>query len=262
VDKPLSYFEMFDLVSNGGALFLPDRIVRKVEDIPPDAEMLKAREDAAARQAEAAARGETQALWQILILTIPSRAEFLKTLMERLQPQLVPGVEVVTALDDGDVTIGAKRQSLIENATARYVCFVDDDDLVAPDYVARVMNIINRDDAPDVVGFKLRHYIDGKLAGIAVHSYGAAGIAIQVPHRGVRRHERLPNHLNPVRRELALAVGYKDRNTGEDGDFAQRLAKLRPRPREEFVDHHLYEYLYRSRRPGEVTNELRTAKRR
>lgn len=165
--------------------------------------------------------------------------------------------------DDGERTIGLKRQMMLEQATARYVCFFDDDDLPAPDYVARIHEVLISDDPPEVVGFRLRYFEDGTLSGLAVHSYDAANIPVQLPSRGIRRHNRLPNHLNPVLRELALAVGYKtDRNTGEDGDYAQRLAQLRPRPRETFLDWHAYDYLYRRKRPGEVTNELRTGKRR
>jgi hypothetical protein len=39
-------------------------------------------------------------------------------------------------------------------------------------------------------------------------------------------HVRPPNHLNPVRRELALQVGFLSATKGEDIDFSQRLRPL------------------------------------
>lgn len=203
-------------------------------------------------------------LWQILIPTIVTRRHWLKRLMDHLQPQLVPGVEVVTMEDDGERSIGAKRQQMVNEATARYVCFFDDDDLPSADYVARILPVLTMQDAPDVVGFRLRYFEDGKPKALAVHSYNAREIPVTLPNRGMARYERLPNHLNPVRLEIAQALGFRDLNCGEDGDYAKRMSQLRPRPREFFVDAHVYDYLYRHprTRAGEVTNELRAGKRR
>ncbi len=205
---------------------------------------------------------EGRPVWQILIVTLATRRQWLKRLMEHLQRQLVAGVEIVTLEDNGDRTIGAKRQQMVNEATARYVNFFDDDDLPAPDYVARILPVLQPEDAPDVVGFRLRYFDDGKLNGIAVHSYNARDIPVQLPERGMRRMERLPNHLNPVRVEIAQALGFRDQNIGEDGDYAKRMAQFRPRPRECFLDFNAYDYLYRRKRPGEVTNELRAGQRK
>lgn len=188
--------------------------------------------------------------WDILVVTLASREAFLQRLVSRLRPQLRQGVAIVTFADDGERPIGAKRQSLLEQSTADYVCFVDDDDLVSDDYIDRLYGAICQ--RPDVVGFRLRYFEDGHESGEAVHSYRAASITI--PTRpGIRRYDRLPNHLNPVRRELALQAGFPPTNFGEDSDYAKRLRDLGPH-REQFVDAPVYDYLYRYARPGERTN--------
>jgi hypothetical protein len=153
-------------------------------------------------------------------------------------------VRILQLTDDGQVSIGTKRQRMLEAATAAYVSFVDDDDLVSPGYCARVLEVLGGTRPPDVVGFRLRHFVDGRLEGYAIHSYSAK--TLPPPVGAVEwwnRHDRDPNHLNPVRRVLALRAGYRDMRFGEDADYAERLAKLNPR--EVFIDAPLYDYLDR-----------------
>ncbi len=150
--------------------------------------------------------------------------------------------------------IGLKRQLMLRTATAPWVSMIDDDDLVPEDYVSRVMSVIGVDNAPDVVGFRLAYFVNGKPAGSAVHSYNAVNIPTLESAKRLHRYNRLPNHLNPVRREIALQVGYKPLHSGEDGDYARRMSKLVPRPRETFLDAVLYDYLFR-----EVKKEYATA---
>jgi hypothetical protein len=200
-------------------------------------------------------------LWQILCPTLVSRRHFLARLNERLSPQLTPDVELVTLEDDGERSIGEKRQAMLEGSTAPWVCFFDDDDLPAADYVSSVLEVINGTEPVDVVGFKLDYIQDGRHRAIAVHSYDAVNIPIGPVSRRISKFNRLPNHLNPVRLELALQVGYLPRNTGEDSAYAQGLSRLRPRPVERFIDKVVYTYDYRSRRPGERTNAVLTGVR-
>lgn len=179
-------------------------------------------------------------------------------MLDRLRPQMRRGVGVLTLADGGEWSIGAKRQALLLQSTAEYVSYVDDDDDVSPQFVAEVLKALRR--GPDVVGFRLRYVRDGEWCGEAVHSYNAASVVLPPMPRGVKRMERKPNHLNPVRRELALRVGFKPINHGEDAAYAEGLAELNPR--EAFIDAELYTYLYRTNRRGEVTNESLAERRR
>lgn len=205
----------------------------------------------------------TAPLWQILIPTLKNdrRRAFLERLMSHLRPQLTDDVQAVVFADEGELSIGAKRDRMLREpaVTAPWVSQFDDDDLPAPDYVSRVLAVITSPDPPDVVGFLLRYYVDGREAGAAVHSYGAEAYQFPVMPRRQRwrRMNRLPNHLNPVRRELALRVGFKPLDSGEDSDYARRLAELKPR--EVFIPEYLYTYDYRRDRRDELTHAKRLA---
>jgi hypothetical protein len=178
-------------------------------------------------------------------------------LLAALRPQLPAGAEIMALADKGESSIGAKRNFLLASASAPWVSFHDDDDLPSSDYCARIMSVINGPGAQavDVVGFRLKYYEDDRLSGTAIHSYRAAQIAIpsSIPE-WCHRQERIPNHLNPVRREFALAAGFPETNHGEDADYARALERLAPR--EEFIDAFLYHYYFRHRRNGEVCNEF------
>lgn len=148
--------------------------------------------------------------------------------------------------DDGDETIGMKRQRLLQSADTPYVAFVDDDDLVSPDYVSRIVGAIREHD-PDVIGFRLAQYDDGDLAAKTVHSVAAKTWHTEWTPGQLPLHYRTPNHLNPVRREMALSIGYDDtRNFGEDSDYSNRLFEKYPQMKEHFIDAELYLYYRRS----------------
>jgi hypothetical protein len=193
------------------------------------------------------------ALLSILTPTLPERRESLCRLADVLRPQIQAAegaVAVLTLEDCGERPTGEKRQRLLEQARTPYVAFVDDDDLVSSDYVPRILDALA--DGPDVVGFRLRRFVDGALEGYAVHSL-SAGRWHTERGEGLTLYERTPNHLNPIRRELALSVGYRPMSVGEDADYSNRLYALHGKTmREAFVDAYLYDYLSTSRPPVPV----------
>jgi glycosyltransferase involved in cell wall biosynthesis len=88
----------------------------------------------------------------ILIRTIPGREAKLADLLSVLNPQLTPEVEVIVD-DTYPQTMGAKGNVLVSNAKGEYVVFIDDDDLVPDYYVARFLEVINRDH-PDCISIE------------------------------------------------------------------------------------------------------------
>jgi hypothetical protein len=186
----------------------------------------------------------------ILIPTLPERRSLLARLLRRLRPQRY-GVQVVTLPDRGKLLIGEKRQRLLEDprVVAPFVAFVDDDDLVSADYCPRILAGIAS--GADVVCFRVRCYWDGVLVGRAITSLtvgawrrGESGAD------GLHYYERTPNHLNPIRRELALSVGYRAMRTGEDADYSRRLFDRHGAAmKEHFIDAYLYDYYYRTKMP-------------
>ncbi len=179
----------------------------------------------------------------ILIVTLERRRQFFARLMRRLQPQLSSRVNVYALEDAGAEKIGEKRQRMIESVKEPYLCFVDDDDDVAPDYCSSISKALKK--KPDVVGFRLRYFEDGDLKGKSLHSVKAKEWKTE-KDGWMDMHYRTPNHLNPLRTDLALEIGFKPLQTGEDSDFSIRLFAAHPDMKEVFVDKYLYSYHYRT----------------
>jgi glycosyltransferase involved in cell wall biosynthesis len=152
-------------------------------------------------------------LFQILIPTMPHRTAMLENLLSRLNPQLVAGVELMT--DDGPGSIGVKRQRMIDNSTGQYVAFVDDDDMVSDDYVARVLPCLAS--KPDCVGITMHVKIDGKDWNPSPIFKHSLQFRYNYHWQG---QERTPHHLCPLKREIALKSRFSDKMWGEDYDFA------------------------------------------
>ena len=94
---------------------------------------------------------------------------------------------------------------------------------------------------------------------LLVLTLATAGIAAsQEPAPdGQRLYQRTPNHLNPIRRELALAVGFRDQSVAEDACFAVQVFPMLER--EAFIDQFMYDYLYRmpmTRQTDEFPDEV------
>jgi glycosyltransferase involved in cell wall biosynthesis len=138
--------------------------------------------------------------WAIMIVTQPSRKRYLERLLGMLQPQAdeFPEVEVKVHLyQSGAGGLGMNRLSAIKSVDAEYVSFIDDDDLVAKDYVKRILPLL---DGVDNIGFIANSYYKGQPGPVAIHSLkcGCWG------NDGNGQFLRDLTPFNPIKRELAL----------------------------------------------------------
>ncbi len=131
--------------------------------------------------------------------------------------------EVIVLADErGSQTIGKKRNDLLQYAHGKWCCFHDDDDMCSDDYVSRILGAIASKPDLDVIG------MEGVLRrpGFADEPFYHS-IKFPTWYSMGGKHMRSPNHLNPVRRELALQAGFPDdSNYGEDHEFSKRLHPL------------------------------------
>jgi glycosyltransferase involved in cell wall biosynthesis len=128
-------------------------------------------------------------------------------------------IEICYDIDGGQLSVGVKRQKLLERATGDYICFIDDDDMVPDDYVAKILNAIESE--PDCCSLTGElHWPNGGIERFE-HS-----IDYDKWEKKDNVYLRYPNHLNAVKRELALQVGFKDLRHGEDRDYSDRLKPL------------------------------------
>lgn len=157
----------------------------------------------------------------ILICSLKGRRKQLSRLMNSLVPQTMnKDVEILVETDDGKITVGAKRNVLLKRTTGDYVAFVDDDDTVSDDYVSKVLEaLVVSPDCCSLEGeihFKKRDVTKKFIHSILYDRWFEKG---QVYYR-------CPNHLNAVKRELALQVMFPDVKVGEDMDYSLRLHPL------------------------------------
>jgi glycosyltransferase involved in cell wall biosynthesis len=175
----------------------------------------------------------------ILIPTLPARIDEYFRLIKILNNQikinnLESRVQILSICDTKDMSVGEKRNLLIKSSNGRYVCFIDDDDIVADNYLIQIFRAIESN--ADVITF-CGEYVENNL-----HT----PFSISRLHRGNFNEAgmlyRLPNHLCPIKREIAINCLFTDKNFGEDSDYAD---KINQHITNEFhIQYKLYFYLY------------------
>lgn len=144
-------------------------------------------------------------------------------------------VELVFIEDDKTMSIGKKRQALLEKAKGKYIVFFDSDDYPRKGYVSDIMKAIAEE--PDCVGFKIQMTTNGQNPETCIHSMRNT----EWTHDG-KAYLRNVTHFNPVRKELALQAGFPDLRFGEDKVYSDKVSKLCVR--EVFIDKFLFDYRY------------------
>lgn len=188
----------------------------------------------------------------ILIPTLEDRKESLAGLRAELDSQVGKrNVEVLHLSDNRQMSIGQKRNMLINQSQGEYVAFVDDDDMVFPDYVDKVLNALVKN--PDCTS----------LTGEIVFSDGYSRPFIHslrytqwIDDHGNKVYYRPPNHLNAVRRSIALQVGFPPWNSGEDRSFSMGIRHHLKT--EQWIDGCIY--TYRCRKTFEETHNNQVAR--
>jgi hypothetical protein len=186
-------------------------------------------------------------LLSVLIPTLPDRKDFLFDLLDELHYQMEQWnieneVEIITDDTGSSLSIGAKRQKLLEKAKGEYITFIDDDDKVLNDYLWVIINGI-KSVKPDVVSFNGYMTTNGINRENFKIRKDFPYITIQDTN-GKNEYLRYNNHLSPIKREIALKIGYKDMRVFEDYDYAKRLKESGLIKTEYYFDDDLYHYKY------------------
>lgn len=152
-----------------------------------------------------------------------------------LPPDYQARLEIIILTDNRQMTLGDKRNVMVGMAQGRYVQFVDDDDRIAPDMFATVLDAI--DSGADVITFLASVKINGGKPKLCRFSKDLVRDCRTRTHYG-----RLPNHICCVRRELALKAPYPAVSCGEDVAYSK---KLKPLLRSQYqIERVLYHYDY------------------
>lgn len=178
----------------------------------------------------------------ILIPTVPGREHFFDRLMSELNRQIHPGdkrydVEIVYSVGDKSVSVGKRRNELVDLAKGEYICFIDDDDRIADNYIELVMAGIATN--PDCCSLNGIITTDGKDPKPFIHSIDYNEF---FERDGV--YYRCPNHLNTIRTELARQCPFPDWQRSEDSNFAFQLRDKRLLKKEYKIPETIYFYDY------------------
>lgn len=166
----------------------------------------------------------------ILIPTVPQREERFTKLYNDVMSQVhmldtihptLGEVEVLVNSDqrflDGGPSIGMKRQELVQRATGKYLCFLDDDDTIPPNYVESLMRLCVI--GADVCTFRAMVKLESFWASVDMRLVYLINDQI-TPEYEIRRP---PWHICPIRSKFAKMYSFPDKNNAEDFEWMEKI---------------------------------------
>ncbi len=180
-------------------------------------------------------------LLSILIPTLPKRAAMLNTLTIEIARQIGQRTDIEVIVDDRvNVTTGEKRNWLNNAATGEYVQHVDDDDMLFPWAIDAIATALKS--KPDCVAINGIITTDGKNPQKFFHAIGLEYVTKN------NQHFRPPNHLSPIKRELAQQIKFPDLTYMEDHAWCMAMQKAGLLKTQVIVDMPVYHYRYLSKK--------------
>jgi hypothetical protein len=196
--------------------------------------------------------------WSVLIPTIPGREDSLKRLLETIREKVVRiaprlRVEYCLKFDNKEMSVGLKREDLLQNARGKYMAFIDDDDTITDQYIEDLVATIQGSYPVmrlrgQIQQYTFTHSLENRLDG----SMARDGVFL-----------RPPNHLNPMMTDVAKLIHFKDSVRGEDLDWTIRLARTGFLTHEYQSDpariHYIYNMGDRNVHPGSLERQKTTS---
>lgn len=180
----------------------------------------------------------------ILTVTIAS-VSIRKTMLENLLSELYNQIETynlkdeveILVDDDDKIFLGTKRKIMLSKAKGIFTCAIDDDDMVSKDYLKKITDAIKKDESVDCLGINgiiTTNGINPKRWVISCH--------YEDWFEKDEIYYRTPNHICPIKTELARLADFDDVSWNEDYPFSQRVKKFLKR--ETVIDEPIYHYQF------------------
>lgn len=176
-----------------------------------------------------------------LIPTVKGREHMLGKLVSTIKGQIEDlkawdKVEIVICGDNKEISIGSKRQQLLNDCKTEWFVMIDDDDTISDYYLKEALEALKSN--PDCVTYYEAIITNGRKE-IADHSnkYNEWG--------GGRRGflcVRTPYYKDIIRTSLAKRIGFKDMRYGEDHEFSKGLKQAGLIQTEVHIDKEMYIY--------------------
>lgn len=197
----------------------------------------------------------------ILIASIYERSALLDALLEDLSAQIklksstvksysygnhihLTGekAEVHVLIDNRKMTIGWKRQKLLEMSAGEWVVYIDDDDKPSPEYVELILAAASLNPDADCMATQGVISTNGKD-----HRRWFISLTHGKWHEKDKVYYRTPNHISPVKRSIAIQAGFNVKmNNGEDADYSMRIFPMLKK--EAVIKQDIYHYKYSSKK--------------
>ena len=175
----------------------------------------------------------------ILICTIEKRKTLFEVLKAELDRQATKDVQILSKCDACQMSIGEKRNWLLDHAKGEWLCYVDDDDWIDKDYISIILKALETD--PDCVQMIGIMNTDGFSHKRFEHS---------IRHYSYFEQDNIfyrpPNHLNPMRSTIAKQFKFPETNHGEDTDWCMQVRNSGLLVTETRIDKPIYHYRYSS----------------
>ncbi len=178
----------------------------------------------------------------ILIPTLEKRTEQYFIVQEALLDQIGESndIQIINHMDKGELSIGAKRNLLLDAAKGEYVAFFDDDDIPSSNYIQHIMEGINK----NVDCVSLRGVITWNGSNPELFEHSIKYPEYKTNDTGAIKYERYPNHLNAIKSSIAKQFKFPEINHGEDTDYATQIKNSGLIKTEHYVDAVTYHYQY------------------
>lgn len=186
----------------------------------------------------------------ILIPSTTDRSLMLKDLLLEIYEQVSncmanDEVEVLTEIDNKEISTGAKRNLLLQRAKGKYCVYVDSDDYIYPHYIREILKASDTDcDCMGINGIytengfkETRWFISKDNPYIA--SKDAEGKEIYL---------RYPNHITPIKTSIAKQFKFPEIYFGEDFIWATQIHNSKLIKTETTIQPPMYHYKFVSKK--------------
>lgn len=133
-------------------------------------------------------------------------------------------VEILWLGDNYGMTVGEKRNRLLDMAHNKFLAFIDDDDSVSADYISSILKTIDRNPSADAIVFDCITRDNGKNATLSKYSKRFAYKNTPNPD-GIGKWFGLVAHTMVWRSSLAKKFQFPDESWEEDMDWVKRANK-------------------------------------
>lgn len=165
-------------------------------------------------------------LLSILILSCPSRRKNqLQYILDKVETQIQQytkaEIEVLVLYDNKKRSVGEKRNNLMNIANGKYICFLDDDDDIADDYISKICDSLLDNPEIDSLTFGC------KYTDIQTHQSFICKYSIHYKKEDAVIHNLMGHpHICPIKKELAIQNKYLCTNWGEDRNWSSSIMSL------------------------------------